>query len=769
MAVSVKTLRWVIVSAAMVVVLVLVGLVGYGRWKARSFLSGLPKRLGMSLQQETDNVTYSQSYRGRTVFTVHAAKQIQHADGKYTLKDVAIVLYGKEGDREDRIRGQQFEYDQKNGVLRAEGEVYLDLAGPGGSGTAKVVHVKTSGLVYIQKERTAATDALTEFIVEGFSGRSVGATYAGDSGTVVLRSEVRLNGIRDGRPVLLTAARAELDRGEMGRANSARGQANIIKLEGAQFTQQGEHGAETAAADHAVVLGREDGTPERVQGEGHVVLTATGRGVVTSERMDMDLNGKGGPKMVHLAGAVKYKDDARGKQERGSAEDARLLFNAAGRPLHATLVGGAARAVELDESAAGAERRLLGDRVEVDFGERGNSKAVLRGAVATAGEGARLHLADVDERGARVVTDVRASRLSGRFAADGSVTGLDGAGRTFVERDAPGLVETSTGDMLRLDFKPGARGKMELARATQSGAVETMRQSAAKKAGGPNSVERGRAATVAYDAGTDVATMTGGVQVSDATSLLLAEKVTANRATGEGTAEGGVRVSYLEAAESSAAKAQSLRPREPVHVVAARAVSHKNTGVTEFFAAPGGRARLWQAGSAVEAPVLDLDRTKKVVVAKDGARAVLVGETGDPASPVRVSGPIMTYNDAARTVVVTGPMRVDNQDGTMTAKDGTVYLLPAAAGSAGSLMGGKVERVVGSGNVVVTQPGRKATGERLVYTAADDTFVMTGAPRLTDAVNGTVTGNTIRFKRGDESVVVTGGDGRVRTETRVKQ
>ena len=130
----------------------------------------------------------------------------------------------------------------------------------------------------------------------------------------------------------------------------------------------------------------------------------------------------------------------------------------------------------------------------------------------------------------------------------------------------------------------------------------------------------------------------------------------------------------------------------------------------------------------------------------------------------------MTYYDAARTAGGAGPVRVvDDAHGTLTAKDGTVYLLPASAGAAGSLLGGKVDRVVGVGSVVVTQPGRKATGERLVYTAADETFVLTGAPKLTDAVNGTVTGTSIRFKRGDESVVVSGEGGRVRTETRVKQ
>ncbi len=754
MAVSVRGLRWLVVGIAVALVLVLVGMVGYGKWKARSFLAGLPKRLGMSLLQETDNVTYSQSYQGRTVFTVHAAKQIQHADGKYTLKDVGIVLYGKDGGRTDRIRGQQFEYDQKNGILTAVGEVYLDLAGPGsGSGdAAKVVHVKTSGLVYLQKERTAATDALTEFTVDGYSGRSVGASYAGETGTVVLRSEVRLSGIRDGKPMDLVASRAEMDRAQGEAAQGEAGQGSEVKLEGARLTERGVGGVETAAADRAEVLETPEGQPQRVEADGHVVLT--GRGVVTSQHLDMDLNAKGGPRMGHLAGGVVYRNVVGSRQERGSAADARILFDEAGEPRHASMVGG----VALEETAGESERRLRGDRVEVELAGGGKARSILRGAVATAADVAVLRLVDVDVHGVKTATEVRAAKLTGRFGPEGEATGLDGEGRTYVERDAPGLKDTSVGQVLRLDFKPGPGGKMELARAAQSGGVETVRESAAKKAGAPDDVEHGKSAALVYDAATDVVDLSGGVQLTDATSVLLADRVLANRASGEGTAEGGVRVSYLNAG--------AQKGSEPVHVMAGRAISHKASGLTDFFAAPGAKARMWQAGSAVEAPLLEFDRTKKIVVAKEGARAVLVGETGEP---VRIFGTEMTYTDAARTVVVAGPLRVENADGMMTAKDGTVYLLPAAAGVAAGMPGGKVDRVVGVGSVVVTQPGRKATGERLVYTAADETFVLTGAPKLMDAVNGTVTGTSIRFKRGEQSVVVSGEGGRVRTETRVKQ
>jgi len=39
---------------------------------------------------------------------------------------------------------------------------------------------------------------------------------------------------------------------------------------------------------------------------------------------------------------------------------------------------------------------------------------------------------------------------------------------------------------------------------------------------------------------------------------------------------------------------------------------------------------------------------------------------------------------------------------------------------------GQLDRIVGQGDVVVQQPGRRAVGQQLVYTAADDKFVLSG-------------------------------------------
>src|SRR5580693_5072212 len=185
MNVSVERLRFWLLAGAGLLVIVIAAFLGYAHYRAHRFLRDLPQKLGVDIRRETNNVTYSQSVQGRTVYTIHAAKAVERSDGKTILHDVGIVLYGRKQDRADRIYGKEFEYDQKNEVIRAIGEVHIDLQAPQAAdanakmdyaegkdleGAAKhvpgehentderLIHVTTSGLVFLQKLGVAATD-----------------------------------------------------------------------------------------------------------------------------------------------------------------------------------------------------------------------------------------------------------------------------------------------------------------------------------------------------------------------------------------------------------------------------------------------------------------------------------------------------------------------------------------------------------------------------------------------------------------------------------
>jgi OstA-like protein. len=278
--------------------------------------------------------------------------------------------------------------------------------------------------------------------------------------------------------------------------------------------------------------------------------------------------------------------------------------------------------------------------------------------------------------------------------------------------------------------------------------------------------------------------------------MLWADRVVMQQQTEDAEADGAVKASYKLSGNGS----------EPAHVLAVRAEFKHDAGQAIFYGAEGRPARLWQGASQVEAPVLQLEQKEKRLLARGaGQGAPMAVHTvlmsagneksgaGKPGAGktevVRVVSRELSYSDATRQADFTGGVQIESVDGHMRGQEAVVYLqAPPKAGaqktnssgvqkaSQSGFMGGSVERVVATGHIEIDQPGRRATGERAVYTASDGMFVMTGTaaapPKIVDATRGTVTGTSLRFHSGDESIVVSNGmdsKQRVRTETRVKK
>ena len=826
---TIRRLRWLMVAGAVV----LIGVLGGYIWLARTLRGGFHPRPPKDLSYDpvTEEFVYAPSNGGHKLYEVRASKQIRHRDGNLTLLHVGIELYDKLGQPSDHIHGDQFEYDTKAGVIQAAGPVFIDLVPPPSANgkppkqdeASRVIHLKTTGLVFKQKEEFASTDKGIEFTVNGMTGTAVGATYDSKSGVVVLQSQVHVSGLRGApgkeRPMLLTAAHAEMDRN-----------GDVAILESARLVSTTDSGAQTGAAQHAVVHTKPDGTPTHVDANGNVTLTGGGRGTVTSDKLNMDLNDDGQVTAAHLMGTVRFLNDTPLKQEHGKADDAKIAFDNQGKPVHALMTG----AVEANLAAGPSTRWLGADKLDMALAGGGKQPVLVRSAQATADGGAKMRMVDATRykdakgktTGGILHTNVTADVLTARFNDDGKqsqLSGVDGAGRTIVERslldNAGGTVgpvqwhETGTGDTLKMDFKtvpgvgPAVNGKAppaksELTRAEQRGSVKIVREAlpkpdpakkpvAGSAAAAAMDVQHAEGDTAIYEADSDRTTMTGLVKVSDPGSALFADRVTFDQGTGDATAEGSVRVSYLQQGSTG----------EPLHVMSARAVGHKATGITQFFSGANGNAKMWQAGSQVEAPVLDFDRTKRTVLAhgaggQQGAvvKTVLVDSNdksktspkpADPKkqqndAPVRVLSRTMLYTDATREVLFRGLVQVNDQDGIMRSQEATVYLTPKDAAAAKDAaapvsLSGKVDHMIATGAIEVEQPGRKATGERLVYTANDRLFVLTGTkavpPKMVDQVQGEVTGAQLRFRTGDDSVEVLSGDGqeRVHSEMKMKQ
>jgi lipopolysaccharide export system protein LptA len=172
------------------------------------------------------------------------------------------------------------------------------------------------------------------------------------------------------------------------------------------------------------------------------------------------------------------------------------------------------------------------------------------------------------------------------------------------------------------------------------------------------------------------------------------------------------------------------------------------------------------------------------VQAKGGGPTALQGEHRSnkksekdlgQSSPIAISAMKLTYADADRKAHYEGGVSAKGTGFTATAREMDVYLQPRSAalkqpaGSQSLSAPGKLDHMVAQGDVIIQQPGRRAEGQTLIYTASDDRFVITGGPpSIFDAEHGKITGDSLTFFRSDDRVLVEGGGSTpVVTQTRV--
>jgi lipopolysaccharide export system protein LptA len=289
-----------------------------------------------------------------------------------------------------------------------------------------------------------------------------------------------------------------------------------------------------------------------------------------------------------------------------------------------------------------------------------------------------------------------------------------------------------------------------------------------------------------YTTADQMLVLNGSPRVVDTGMTTTAQTIRMNRATGDAVAEGNVKSTYsdLKAQPDGALLASS----DPIHVTSRGMTAHHSPAVAIYT----GDARLWQDANIVEAPTLQFDRLHRSLIAEGaavGLRDVPAGEIpattqalAQPVStvlvqvdksgkvtPVHVTSERLNYVDAERTIFLEGGVTAKTSDTTMTSRRMTVFLLARSQSQAGSSRGtssgaatgsampGQVDHIVAEGQVVITEPARHATGDRLVYTAADDKFVLTGGPpSIFDAERGKITGDSLTFYRHDDRVLVEG-------------
>ncbi|HEY6303803.1 MAG TPA: LPS export ABC transporter periplasmic protein LptC [Terriglobales bacterium] len=773
--------RWFAVGAILMVATV-AGMYFYARWRVGKVVHDLPAKMGLDIQQTAEGFSISKSVEGRTQFTVSASKAVQFKEGgRADLHNVKIVVYGKDASRFDRIAGDDFEYDPTSGMVNAKGTVLIDLeANPEGirhsdqsppEQTRVPLHLETEGLVFNKNTGDASSTGKVVFRTPQASGSAVGLQYMAKTGTMNLLSAVVMT-VNRPQPVHLDA-----DHG-------------VITKHPRQVVLNTVHMSRDqreAWSDQATFFLREDNTVDRILAEGDVKSKIHGSTETheRSDRAEMRLTGTrnlltlviltGNVQLASLgaqpadaaAGRVTlhFVGSSAGQQllERVHAEDGVRLSQKNSRS--GTLVAVAtpvSTSAPSSTPAKGGEQDIDMTAPEMDFIVKdgrlleradtsgppqivitqpgANQKTVVTAAKFTAKFTDKNRLATLHgEPDAKIVSSIDANKV------DASKAGSTKTG-------APAQTDrVSTSQMLDVVFLPegGVRS------ITQTGGFTYV-----------DGTEKAWAQRGEYTTADQLMVLTGSPRAVDGGMTTTAQTLRMNRATGDAFAEGNVKSTYsdLKAQPDGAMLASS----DPIHVTSRSMTAHRSSAIAVYT----GDARLWQDANLVEAPILQFDRDHRSLFAQGNPRGTSQGTPAQPVStvvvqvdkdrkvtPIHITSARLNYADAERRIFLDGGVTAKEADATMTGQQMTVFLRPRSQSQAATSLvtPGQVDRMIAEHSVVLTQPTRRATGDRLVYTSADDRFVLTGGPpSIFDAERGKTTGDSLTFFRRDDRVLVEG-------------
>jgi lipopolysaccharide export system protein LptA len=787
MALPVSRLRRWFALGAILMIGTVAGMYFYARWRVSKVVHDIPAKIGLDIQQTAEGFSISNSHEGRTQFTVTASKAVQFKEGgRADLHNVKIVIYGKDASRFDRITGDDFEFDHASGDVSAKGTVLIDLeANPEGmrhsdqtpppEQTRDPIHLETNGLVFNSKTGDASATGKVMFQTPQASGSAVGIRYMANTGTMNLLSSVVVTVSRP-QPVHLDASHGIITK-----------QPRQVVLSGVHMTREGQQ----TQSDSATFFLRDDNTVERILAEGDVRSEVRGRSDAhaRSDRAELFLTGtrnqlttailSGNVQLAtgDTASRVSTGTQNQGTQNQGTpghgaqpaeASAGRVTLHFAGQQILQTVHAedGVRLSQQRIESAiavgpsGSAQGRLAGAPVappsnngqEVEMYAPVMDFIVKDGHLLERAETSGPPQIVITQPGSNQKTVVTAAKFTARFTEKNRLSTLHGEPEAKIvsskigggQAGASGQGDrVSTSQMLDVVFRPEGG----VASIAQSGGVAYV-----------DGTEKAWAQRGEYTVADQVLVLSGSPRVVDNGMTTTAQTIRMNRVTGDAIAEGNVKSTYSDL------KAQPdggmLASSDPIHVTSRSMTVHRSPAIAVY----SGDARLWQDASVVEAPTLQFDRDRRSLFAQRNAAQpvstalVQVDKSGN-VTPVHITSARLNYTDAERKIFLDGGVTAKGSDTTMTGELMTVTLLPRSASpaSAGPGAPGQVDRIVAEHNVVITQPTRHATGERLVYTAADAKFVLTGGtPSIFDAERGKITGDSLTFYRHDDRVLVEG-------------
>jgi lipopolysaccharide export system protein LptA len=832
MPLTVSRLRQWFASAVILVVFIVLGAFFYARHRVQNALKQVPEKIGINVQQSAQGFTISKSEQGRTLFKLQASKAIQlKQGGRAELHNVMITVYGRDSSRFDQVYGDSFEYDPQSGNVTGKGEVSIDLeSNPSGALSPdqtppkelkNPIHLKTTDLVFNQKTGDGWTAAPIEFRVPQASGSAVGAKYSAKDSVLTLQSQVRIV-VNGAAPSTILAEQAVLEKSpremllrhvhaESPEQKADADQLTLFLLEDDTLdhaTASGnvriESSTNEIGRDTALWRGQPRPAASRSRLAADNLLVHMKPGNVVGDAVlngDVHFRSEGAQAMEVSAGKAVLSFGARNSLNKIHADEQAKLTQ---RQSDATTGVGQGRPPLQNQGAQDVEVTAPAmDFLVADGSRLTRAETIGPPQISLSSSGLP---ADTRTPGKPTTqTRITADKFTATFDPLGQLSRVHGEAHTrLVSLSDSGSVSSGSGQLERVStsdsidafFRPGT-------------GVETLVQQGHFTY--TSGTQQAFADHARYTVADELLTLIDSPRVEDAGMSTTARMLRFNRATGDAVAEGDVRSTYSDLKPQPSGA--MLASGDPIHVTADSMTAHNSPAVATY----SGNARLWQNANLIEAPSIQFQKDQRSVVAESKSdrkvSTVLVGtDKSGKATPVTITSGRLSYRDSERQAHFEGGVTARGAGLTITSKQMDVFLVPSTTGldekekeivrgrapvlsgaegsspvqarstgetpvapqsrsgpsQAQSASPASLEKIIASGSVLITEPNRRAAGDQLTYTAADDKFVLTGGPpSIFDAEHGKITGVSLTLFRRDDRVVVE-GDSRSPAVTQTK-
>ena len=756
-----------------------------------------PAAIAATVEQQSNEFSYSQVENQRTLFTIRASRATQFKDEKRAvLEDVWITIYGREGNRNDNIHTRECNYEPKSGAVNCQGDVQIDLSAAAPAAvpapasekkfgnaklpateakTAQPIQITTKNLSFNRESGEASTPEAVQFRFPEGQGHATGVTYNSQDATVRLEHDVTIDMNASektgGLPVTATGGSLEIRRNE-----------RIVLLNAPALVRQGSR--ELAAGKISIELDA-DFHAQRVIAEDHPAVrskTTDGEFAASGDRFEGFLNPGGSVERIVADGKVAGTNRTKAGTDTFSMSHVDFTMQGKQNLIKAMAATGD---VIFDSQQGSDSRGLQTQSLLVKFGPGKQPGKARVESAETLAPGTIISKTAADS------TELRAKKFVTQFNAAGQMEKLFGYSGVEIRRQI-GTAATQISSATELAATFSADGDWDTL--DEKGNVKF--QQADRQAS---------AARARVSRATETISMEGSPVLSDAVSRTSASNVTIEQKSGDIRATGGVVSTYSPAAQGGPQNTPMTLGPGPGHISAQTLTGSTTSGHVIYT----GHARLWQGDSVLQANQIEVWRDEKKLVATGSVVAVFPQASGPQvktfASPAsrstsqggtsgstaphgptlwEIHAPTLTYWSDTGKAHLEGGVTANSQEGSMESRTLDVFLTPAPAApqgtpaaqaaattSAGPSGARQLDHALALGGVTVRQGDREGKAEQAEYTAADGKFVLSGGnPIITDASSDTTTGHSLTFFVANDTILIDSQEGsRTLTRHRVEK